>query len=314
MSSLSDRPPGASDTDLISGEAVAVDLPVARLASRGLAFALDLLLQAVAIFFLFTVVDAAAHDNEGLLTVLVLVCTVAVLVGYPVTSETLSRGRTLGKLAIGLRVVRDDGGPIRFRHALVRGLVGFFVDFWALGLGGVVAVVSSLSSARAKRIGDLLAGTVVIRERVTARYVPQVQVPAPLVGWAAGIDTTGLPDHLALGARQLLGRWQELNPAVRDGVAQRLAADVVTATGVVPPPGTPAWAYLAAMLAERRNREIAAAWPAPRHPVPHQPTEPRLQWMGDAPDHPAARSEPTPRAPATTPREPSADSPFAPPS
>jgi len=303
VSSLSDLPPGASDTDLIGGEAVAVDLPVARLASRGLAFALDLALQAVAVLFLFTVVEAATHGNQRLLTVLVLVCTVAVLVGYPVTCETLSRGRTLGKLAIGLRVVRDDGGPIRFRHALVRGLVGFFVDFWALGLGGVVAVVSSLSSDRAKRIGDILAGTVVIRERVTTRYVPQVQVPAPLVGWAAGIDTTGLPDHLALGARQLLGRWQELNPAVRDGVAQRLAADVVTATGVLPPPGTPAWAYLAAMLAERRNRELAAAWPAPPRTVQRWPAPPQRQWVREAPDSPAVHAEPT--APP--------DNPFAPP-
>ena len=53
-----------------------------------------------------------------------IVAVVLVVVGYPVALETLLRGRTLGKLALGLRVVRDDGGPVGFRQALVRGLAG----------------------------------------------------------------------------------------------------------------------------------------------------------------------------------------------
>ena len=75
---------------------------------------------------------------------LVLVLVVALTVGVPVVVETLTRGRTLGKLAMGMRAVRDDGGPIRFRHALVRGLVGF-VEIWVLL--GVPALLCSLFSA-----------------------------------------------------------------------------------------------------------------------------------------------------------------------
>ena len=58
-------------------------------------------------------------------------------------------------MALGLRVVRDDGGPIRFRHALVRGLVGV-VEIWLTV--GAVALVVSLASSQGKRLGDFLAG------------------------------------------------------------------------------------------------------------------------------------------------------------
>ena len=88
-----------------------------------------------------------------------------VLVGGPIAVETLSHGRSLGKLACGLRVVRDDGGPIRFRHALVRGAIGVVEILMTFG---VVACVASLVSARGRRLGDVFAGTLVVRERVPA--------------------------------------------------------------------------------------------------------------------------------------------------
>jgi uncharacterized RDD family membrane protein YckC len=138
--------------DLVTGEAVVVDLRIARLASRGLAFALDVGVQLVALVILLLVIRPWSGPDRALAAATTLIVVIAVLAGYPVTIETLTRGRSLGKLAFGLRVVRDDGGPIRFRHALVRGLAGVFVDFWALGLLGFVAVLVSLSSAKGKRI------------------------------------------------------------------------------------------------------------------------------------------------------------------
>ena len=53
---------------------------------------------------------------------------VLVFAGYPILMEWLTRGRTLGKIWLGLRVVRDDGGPIGFRQALVRGLAGLLIE------------------------------------------------------------------------------------------------------------------------------------------------------------------------------------------
>jgi uncharacterized RDD family membrane protein YckC len=216
-------------------------------------------------------VNSSVADDLALLAAISILITAGVLVGYPVTFETLTRGRSLGKLALGLRVVREDGGPIRFRQALVRGLTGFFVDFWVLGLGGVVAVFVSLASAKGKRVGDYLAGTVVIQERIPATQVTPPAMPVGLAGWAAGLNVAALPDGLALAVRQYLARYSQLDPGAREVLGARLAAEVCGHLGL--PVSANGWApeHLAAVLAERRAREEARVWA----PAPHRQPGPR---------------------------------------
>lgn len=253
------------ESELVTGEAVVLDLHVAKLASRGLAMALDVLVQFALLFgALFVITLAVPPDDEALALTLLLVLLVLVMVGYPVIFETLSRGRSLGKLAVGLRVVRVDGGPIRFRHALTRGLAGFVVDFWALGLFGAVAVVVSLCSSNGRRVGDFLAGTLVVRDRVpeTADHTA-IAMPPWLAGWASHLDLTRLPDDLALASRQFLARFAQLSPEASHALGRRLAQQVADRLGTPVPPGVPPWAFLAAVLAERRNRDHARAFPAP---------------------------------------------------
>jgi uncharacterized RDD family membrane protein YckC len=280
------------EPDLVTGDAVVLELHTATVASRSLAFALDVALQAAFLLILGLLLSAVDVLDGALTTVVVLVVVVLVLVGYPVIFETLSRGRSLGKLALGLRVVRDDGGPIRFRQALTRGLAGFFVDFWALGFFGAVAMIVSLCSDRGKRVGDLLAGTVVIRERVPAGRVAPIEMPPPLAGWAAQLDLSGLPAELAMAARQYLGRYGQLSDGAREHLGTRLAGEIAERLAAPVPPGVPAWAYLSAVLAERRAREQA------RVPGP-------TAWQ----EGPGSR----PPAPPQAPQVPRSDGPFAPP-
>nr|WP_173133595.1 RDD family protein [Kibdelosporangium persicum] len=230
---------------------------VARLASRGLAFVLDVLLQFLTLLVLFLILGAAGVTgfDGALRSAVTLAVLVLVLVGYPVITETLTRGKTVGKAAAGLRVVRTDGGPIRFRHALVRGLAGFFVDFWGVGLFGAVAVIVSLSSRNSQRVGDMLAGTLVVRERVPEQSSAPVPMPPPLAGWAATQRVSGLPNDLALAVRQYLGRLHELAPEAAHTLGQRLAGEVSAHLGSPVPPNVPIPEYLAAVLAERRTRE-----------------------------------------------------------
>ncbi|SFQ16999.1 Uncharacterized membrane protein YckC, RDD family [Amycolatopsis arida] len=304
-----------ADPDLITGDAVVLDLRAAKLASRGLAFGLDVLVQAAALLILLLALSSLADLDEALLSAVMLTSVVLVLVGYPVVFETLSRGRSLGKLAMGLRVVRDDGGPIRFRHALTRGLAGVFVDFWLLGLFGAVALVVSLVSPKGKRVGDYLAGTLVVRERAPRSTAPELTMPPPLAHWAARLDLTNLPDHLALGARQYIARYPELRPAAREQLGRDLAEQVAGHIGAPLPPSVPPWAYLAAVLAERRAREHARlaghhpASPAAPVPPPGSPTEPPTPPTGqrvEPPTPPTGQRRPD--------GEPPADRPFAPPS
>jgi uncharacterized RDD family membrane protein YckC len=222
---------------LVTGEAVTLELQHARAATRSVAFAIDVALQAAVLTPLLVLIVLGSDLDGALLAALSLTASVLVLVGYPVLFETLTRGRTPGKMAMGLRVTRDDGGPIRFRHALVRGLGGFFVDFWALGLLGFVGLVVSLSSSQGKRVGDYLAGTVVIRVRAPSRDATVFGMPDGMAQWARSLDLSGLPDDLALAVRQYLSRAPQLSDAARLSLGQTLTEQVADHIGTAPPPG-----------------------------------------------------------------------------
>ncbi|ONI77366.1 RDD family protein [Actinosynnema sp. ALI-1.44] len=263
---------------------------VARLASRGLAFALDVLIQFLTLLVVFLILGSGGvvGFDDALQSAITLLVLVVVLIGYPVLAETLTRGKTIGKAAAGLRVVRTDGGPIRFRHALVRALAGFFVDFWGVGLFGCVAVVVSLASRNSQRVGDMLAGTLVVRERIPEQSAMPVFMPAPLAGWASTQSVSGLPNDLALAVRQYLGRLDQLDPDAAHILGHRLADEVSAHLGSPMPPGTPVWAYLSAVLAERRTREEARR---------HQQADPPVQARPDTPPPPAGDSGNNPFAP-----------------
>jgi uncharacterized RDD family membrane protein YckC len=167
------------DPPVVTGEAVALDLRTAALPSRVLAGLLDALLQLVLLVVLLGTVEAVAGSaSEAAAAALSLVVVVAVLIAAPALFETLLRGRTPGKAAMGLRVVRDDGGPIGFRHAFVRALAGAFLERPGITLF-VAGVITMLINRRSKRLGDLLAGTVVLQERVAARGGAVAVMPPP---------------------------------------------------------------------------------------------------------------------------------------
>ncbi|GAA3122566.1 membrane protein [Streptosporangium carneum] len=240
-------------SDVVTGEAVVVEVRVAQLPSRAVALLIDMLVQIVTLFGASLLIGTVAWDLDGALATMIYIAfTVLVLVGYPVLFETLSRGRSLGKLALGLRVVSDDGGPERFRQALFRGLAGM-LEFWTLG--GAPALISSLISEKGKRLGDLFAGTIVISERGPRQYGPPLEMPPPLAPWAATLELSRLPEGVAATARQYLMRWHDLAPAVQHEMGVRIATEMSAFVSPPPPPGVPPFAYLTAVLAERRRRD-----------------------------------------------------------
>jgi uncharacterized RDD family membrane protein YckC len=257
--------------DVITGEAVALELPVATFPSRIAALLIDMIVQFALLLLLIVVfvgVSGSVSTDYG--TAAFLTAYVLVLVAYPTTFETLSRGKTLGKMALGIRVIGDDGSPVRFRQALVRALVGVF-EIWTFVLAPV-GLITSIISARGKRVGDLFAGTYVIQERVPARQALPYEfavVPPPLAGWAAVLQVARLSDWTAEAAGSYLRRFTELSPQARDSLGIQLANAVAAQVSPPPPAGTPPAAYLSAVLAVRRHHEqarfaaVQSAWPAP---------------------------------------------------
>ncbi|HSS88687.1 MAG TPA: RDD family protein, partial [Streptosporangiaceae bacterium] len=247
--------------EVVTGEAVVLEVPCARFPSRMLALAIDLAIQLTIIAVLLTVVALGAADhsmNTAEVTAIVVTVLVLALIGYPVAWEAATRGRTPGKLALGLRVVGDDGSPERFRQALVRGLATL-VDFWLVPFIGVPALICSLLSAKGKRLGDVFAGTFVIQHRLPARRraAPPIPIPPELAAWASGLELSGLTDQTAAMARLYLGRLPDLTPGARAELGERISAAVRAQVSPPPPPGTPVPPYLAAVLAERHRREHA---------------------------------------------------------
>jgi uncharacterized RDD family membrane protein YckC len=241
--------------DLVTGEAVALDLPPAGLGSRIASGLIDVtvtLLLLVGVVLLSTV--AALQTDQALLATAFVGTLVFVFVIFPTTVETLSRGKSLGKVVLGLRTVRDDAGPISFHHAFVRALIAV-VEVYAFG--GGPAFFAALLSSRGKRLGDYAAGTYVVRERVRLRLAPPAAMPPPLAAWAASADMAALPTGLALAVRQFLGRLPQIDPASRASIGGRLAAQVAEYVAPPPPAGTPPEAFLAAVIASRRERDAA---------------------------------------------------------
>lgn len=241
--------------DLVTGEAVALDLPAVTLPLRLASGLLDILVVFTVFFaaaWLFTI--AVSGADLALTQAAAIFVVALVLVMVPTAIETLSRGRSIGKLATGIRIVRDDAGPISFQQAFVRALVGVVEIYLLFGAG---AVISMLLSARGKRLGDYAAGTYAVRDRTAIRLMPPAPMPWHLSGWAERADIAPLPPELQLAVRQFLTRAPALTPAARTDLAGRLAASVAPYVAPAPPAGTPPEVYLAAVMAARRDRDAA---------------------------------------------------------
>jgi uncharacterized RDD family membrane protein YckC len=277
--------PEVALAEVVTGEAVVLDLAVARFPSRLLALMIDIAVQAPVVIFLEVVVfsKAASHLNRASAAAVYLAGLMFVVIGYPLIFETLSRGKTLGKMALGIRVVSDDGSPERFRQALVRALSAAFVEIWLppFNLIGMPAgLITSMVSAKGKRLGDMFAGTFVIQERVPRRpdLAPVFTVVAPpLADWAQHLEISRLSDQTAAAASSYLRRFYDLRPAARDQLGFQLATAVAAQVSPPPPPGTDPPTFLAAVLAVRREREQArlqARIRADAAPAPQDPSAP----------------------------------------
>lgn len=282
---------------ILTGEAVHLDVRLAGIGSRAMARMIDAVIQVgvtyllliVAFFAVLLLGTTGLVSPDGAATDAITIATVMVgLLGYPVVFETLTRGRTPGKLILGLRVVRDDGGPVTFRHAMTRSLVGFAIE-WPGIIGAPLTWLATIwvmiASRLNKRLGDHVAGTVVIHERTPAAWGWAPTMPPELVGWAAMLDLTGLDDDLALATRDFLARYRRIREPARSRLGERLAREVAAVTNPPPPPGTPVWVYLAAVHNERHRRALArlaavrsraaTVWPdlalvvAPPPAIPH---------------------------------------------
>jgi uncharacterized RDD family membrane protein YckC len=270
-------------SEVVTGDAVVLDVQIAQLPVRAVGALIDITVIFIGYLLgLMLWAITLTQFDTALSTAILLIFTVVVLVGYPLACETASRGRSVGKMVMGLRVVSDDGGPERFRQALFRALASV-VEIWMLA--GSPAVICSMVSPKAKRIGDIFAGTVVVSER-GPRMSPPPMMPPSLAWWASSLQLSGLNAGQAEVARQFLSRAGQLDRQLRQQMAYRIAGDVVSCIAPPPPPGAPPELVLAAVLAERHRRELARlrlSTPPPGPPTGPAPWSPPGQQFPGTP-------------------------------
>lgn len=261
-------------SELVTGDAVVLDVKVAQLPVRVVSAFIDIFVQMIVLYGgIFVVAFSLSQFDAALTGALSIVYSVLALVGYPVIWEMATRGRSLGKMAMGLRVVSDDGGPERLRQAVIRALSAVVEIFMFMG---APAVIASLASAKGKRLGDIFAGTMVISER-GPKLPPPPMMPPQLAQWAQSLQLSGLTSDQADLARQFLNRAGQLAPHTRDQMLYQISTDMLASIAPPPPPGTPPQFMLAAVLAERHRRALAQMrpdYPATPPPAPSAPPAP----------------------------------------
>lgn len=238
--------------ELETPERVAVALDLAGLGARSFAWLIDALLIFLAWmmgFFVYSFWGDLLRRWQGISAVGQLLLVAAVLAtgwGWDVAWELLADGRTPGKRAMGLRVVRIDGAPVGLAESLVRNLMRVV----ELPFGYAPAILAVALGRRRQRLGDLVAGTLVVRERRydLSRYGPSAAERerfAPLRGRAGAVLSAGEFDRLV----DFLRRRPELDPAPRLQVAQRLAAAFAHRAGIAAPAPAEAEPFLEALAA-----------------------------------------------------------------
>ena len=190
------------------GFAALVDFILAALVFAGAAFAFSSL--------------TGALGGGGQLSGLVLLLTLSLAWSYFVLLEWLWQGQTVGKRLYGLRVIRDDGAPAGFVAVLIRNLVriiDFLPAFYGLGL------LMIIFSSRSQRLGDLAAGTYVVRAPRPQLDYFSLRTVTPL-GTGAAAETRALPGELQRLVREFVAREARLAAVDRMRVAHQIAERV----------------------------------------------------------------------------------------
>jgi uncharacterized RDD family membrane protein YckC len=217
-------------------EGVDLQLTLAGVGSRFTSALVDLAIQ-LALVGSFALLFLLAFDSfggGGLGAAVFAVLSFLLFAGYDIVFEVFASGRTPGKRLNGLRVVRSDGSPVGFLTSAVRNvmrLIDILPTFYLVG------IVSVLATARNQRLGDLAAGTLVVRERLGAgarRWRPEeLSAPTSDPDWA-GWDVSGVSRDEVLAVRRFLERRDELTREARTRLADELAAALRPRVPAVP--------------------------------------------------------------------------------
>lgn len=249
---------------IVTPEAVVLEFETAGVGSRSLAQAIDLGVRFGLLYALAFVAAAfAAAIGTTPAVIVVIVGLFLIIFGYPAILEARWNGQTIGKRVLGLRVVTVEGAPVRFRHTSIRSLIAI-VDFLLPPIG-VTATLVALLNRQNQRLGDVFAGTIVLRERTGASFPVPVSFP-PIYGYelyARSLDVGGLTPEQYAVVRSFLLRVNVLTPGARLHLGTRLANAVAVSMHHTPPAQVSPETFLVSVAAAYQLRQGGPPVPLP---------------------------------------------------
>lgn len=219
--------------EIATPEGVHLTLTLAGVGSRFVSAILDLLIQAVLIVAIVVGAGILNSLGAGWGSAVVALLSFVVIFGYDVFFEVLQSGRTPGKRVNGLRVVMLGGGPVTFVPSAIRNLLRL-VDL--LPGAYLVGIVTIIATSRNQRVGDVVAGTLVVRERTAAQTALRHGATATSFPVPAGLtlDTSALSADEVATVRGYLERRFEIEPSARARIAETLVARLRPKVGGAP--------------------------------------------------------------------------------
>jgi uncharacterized RDD family membrane protein YckC len=252
---------------IVTPEAIVLELETAGVASRVLAGIIDLLVQFGLVIVGALIIGigsiAFGSDTDSYFQTAYAILIAMIVLAFPVAIETWWRGRSIGKRALGLRAVTVEGTPITFRHATLR-MMGGLVDK-LLPPGGITGALFVLGTRRHQRIGDLLAGTVVVRDPERTPLPTAIWFPVPYRydQYAATLDPTRMTrEHYTL-VRAFLLRSKQLTDDARYALADHLATRIGEVIGHVRPSNVHPETFLLCLIARYQRLNFGKQGTAP---------------------------------------------------
>ena len=234
-------------------EQIPLEFPLAGIGSRFLAIALDMLIQVLGWLLLAFLAELLLPPMARLVprvwtwgAALMLLTAFALYAGYYALFEIFWNGQTPGKRLVRIRVIGDSGRPITVYEALIRNLLRIVDQFPGLY---VVGIISVFVTARNQRLGDVVAGTVVVHEKAMQEVQPDFAAGAAASAASNGPQISS--DELELIERFLQRRY-DLSPEVRQQSAQQIAARLRARLGMAQD-GTGAEDFLESLARQKRD-------------------------------------------------------------
>lgn len=235
-------------------EQIPLEFPLAGIGSRFLAIALDTLIQVLGFLLVVFVAEillpTAARFTPRAWTwaaAIFFLCVFVLYSGYYALFEIFWNGQTPGKRLVRLRVISDSGRPVTVYEAVVRNLLRIVDQFPGLY---VVGIISVFLTARNKRLGDIVAGTVVVHEKAMQETQPDFAAAAVSTAPSPGVQISA--EELELIERFLQRRY-DLSPEVRRQSAEQIAARLRARLGATQDGAASSEDYLESLARQKRD-------------------------------------------------------------